>query len=629
MSLIKANAVQIGQSPTATQNFTLAVPSSPDGTIKLARGNSGVTTQDVMNVSNAGVVSFPQGLGNISNSTAIATGSTTARSLANRFADVANVLDFGADPTGATDSTTAIQNAIATGKNVYIPKGDYKCNVVISNRTVIYGDGSTATRITPYNNSSAAMLYTFAAMTSPGGTSYWNYHSKISDIGFYGSSALSGGSIGFSFGTNSPTVYTTNAEFANNVQFYNCFFKDNYIGVQFPLGNIGSAFYSCGFTSNYYGIYTVDNKTGSGGLMHAGNKYFYNGEFNSNTCAIYCDNTTDGFGGFEFTDVIFEYNNIVTWIRDTKSNFIPVVFRNCWNELNGSLNSYTTATIDSWSGSVRSTQVVSSNYPWIISNNKTIFDGCFVTGINLKSAESSIEVKNSRIEQSSGVIGQLSLVDDNSSSIYVSDCYTYSGFNSDFNIISKSYTEPIVKSVTNTNTVASRGFWIPKSYSKIANTNKTGVFLSLASSAVGYGGSSSGASLLVTDGIRYTNCNEFTYNFSSSSLYIVPNGAGYSVPSAGWYAVTVDVKFTSGSPCNISLQNLSTHQMFTIKPKSSDSQWRTIGGYGYYPSAASAGLWFGGVNTGSCTFRVSAFQLIQMNSEKDCLDFIDRNTFLE
>jgi hypothetical protein len=54
MSLLKANAVQVGQSPTTTQNFTLAVPSLPNGTIKLARGNSGATTQDVLSVGSAG-----------------------------------------------------------------------------------------------------------------------------------------------------------------------------------------------------------------------------------------------------------------------------------------------------------------------------------------------------------------------------------------------------------------------------------------------------------------------------------------------------------------------------------------------------------------------------------------------
>ena len=54
MSLLKANSVQIGQSATATQNFTLSVPSSPDGTIKLARGNSGATTADVFSVNASG-----------------------------------------------------------------------------------------------------------------------------------------------------------------------------------------------------------------------------------------------------------------------------------------------------------------------------------------------------------------------------------------------------------------------------------------------------------------------------------------------------------------------------------------------------------------------------------------------
>lgn len=59
-----------------------------------------------------------------------ATGSTNGRSLAARFADVVNVLDFiGCDPTGATDSTAAIQAAInrtqLLGTTLYVPAGTY------------------------------------------------------------------------------------------------------------------------------------------------------------------------------------------------------------------------------------------------------------------------------------------------------------------------------------------------------------------------------------------------------------------------------------------------------------------------------------------------------------------------
>ena len=36
-----------------------------------------------------------------------------------------NVVNFGADPTGVADSTTAFQEALATGRNVYAPEGNY------------------------------------------------------------------------------------------------------------------------------------------------------------------------------------------------------------------------------------------------------------------------------------------------------------------------------------------------------------------------------------------------------------------------------------------------------------------------------------------------------------------------
>ena len=51
---IKTN-VQLGDSTTATQNFSLTAASA-DGTMKLARGNAGATTQDLITVAADGNV---------------------------------------------------------------------------------------------------------------------------------------------------------------------------------------------------------------------------------------------------------------------------------------------------------------------------------------------------------------------------------------------------------------------------------------------------------------------------------------------------------------------------------------------------------------------------------------------
>lgn len=64
MSTLKTNKAQFGQSGTATQNFTITAEAA-NGTMKLARGNAGDTTQDILTVDAAGKVTFPQGSGNL------------------------------------------------------------------------------------------------------------------------------------------------------------------------------------------------------------------------------------------------------------------------------------------------------------------------------------------------------------------------------------------------------------------------------------------------------------------------------------------------------------------------------------------------------------------------------------
>lgn len=53
MSLVKCNSLQLGQSLTASQNFTWYQPASPDGTVRLGNGNSGSVT-DLVTLTSAG-----------------------------------------------------------------------------------------------------------------------------------------------------------------------------------------------------------------------------------------------------------------------------------------------------------------------------------------------------------------------------------------------------------------------------------------------------------------------------------------------------------------------------------------------------------------------------------------------
>ena len=72
-----------------------------------------------------------------------ATGGIALRPAQDRAADVANVLDHGADPTGVADSTTALRHAIATLKTVYLPIGDYKITdiLTLNNEQIMRGEG--------------------------------------------------------------------------------------------------------------------------------------------------------------------------------------------------------------------------------------------------------------------------------------------------------------------------------------------------------------------------------------------------------------------------------------------------------------------------------------------------------
>lgn len=114
---------------------------------------------------------------------------------------VANVLDYGADPTGAADSLPAINLALASGaKHIYFPQGTYKTSAVINrpNSIRMFGDGPSASVISAAHN--GVIVDTSPAMLS--GDSY----NTLEDIGFT-NAATYNSSIGIKFtNLNQPSV---------------------------------------------------------------------------------------------------------------------------------------------------------------------------------------------------------------------------------------------------------------------------------------------------------------------------------------------------------------------------------------------------------------------------------------
>ena len=126
------------------------------GTLGVASGGTGVTSTSAIPVTTSG--------------------GTTARTLAARFADVINVLDFGVVADGVTDNTTTLQNLLNSNPNatIFFPPSTSNYNVsgtiILSNASVnfkgvLYGPGATIAFTTAGSSTDAdaSMVRGFAA----------------------------------------------------------------------------------------------------------------------------------------------------------------------------------------------------------------------------------------------------------------------------------------------------------------------------------------------------------------------------------------------------------------------------------------------------------------------------------
>ena len=149
---------------------------------------------------------------------------------------------------------------------------------------------------------------------------FWTYNTRFESIGFwntYSDGTQRKTSVGFTFGFSDlgnpdnlvgTGVYT-------NVTFQNCYWFGFEKAMLNPSGNIGVDLINCGGASNKYMFYFIDAIRINGEIMHGGCKTITGGEFNSNDCVCYIENTTAGFALCIAADLLLSCSSFAIWSK--------------------------------------------------------------------------------------------------------------------------------------------------------------------------------------------------------------------------------------------------------------------------------------------------------------------------
>jgi len=269
-----------------------------------------------------------------------ATGAPTSRTMPDRLAEIKNVLDFGADPTGGTLSTSAIQAAVdsISGANrgtIYFPVGFYTVNAPItfnyngnlSIRFLGEGIGTTIAGNFPgflfdRNNTNSG-----SPNNTTGGRIFQNLNLQNSNDA--GGCVRIGSTIGAAFrnclfgGNTGVTAEDSAGNSSQNILFDNCHFNAN--GNNVTTNGViiggGGALISCDFVAHDTAIRAYGNGFHISGGRHE----------NTNTAIMLGVDSADtnrGASGFAITGCSFEGNGTGIDLVGSCSGFLigPVGF---------------------------------------------------------------------------------------------------------------------------------------------------------------------------------------------------------------------------------------------------------------------------------------------------------------
>ena len=554
-----------------------------------------------------------------------------------KLREAISVLDF-IDPslhasiaagTYTSDLSNQVQSAFNTGNRILFPAGTYLFNVIATSPFILTGQGTVTTFIKPYDYTKAIINYKLS-----GGGVQWSFNTIIRSVTFQGASGtLTTGGVGFTYGNTDPTGYDANDSFIGYVTFENCRFLLMYKGIQRPSGNLALQMTNCNFSSCYYGTYNVQGRG-----FPPGQFFLLNGESNSCLCAHYFDVQQDGLGQINFQNHVLEANSICVRIKQpTSSNlYTPITFKDCWNEANGLYRSGgpSTVTLDNWSGTgagaVRTTEVVSCEYPYVMSVNHIEWNGGFCAGFSLASASNCLmKINSARVECNAATNSSPFYIDpaDDGSCILMENCVTAGGFPPIYNCIDFDRNRCLDVGTTAS---GARARYLQQMWNISTGTNQIGfnqTFQSAQTISNGAGVVATGS--VSTDNAIYSSVNNFAYNSPTGNQQYNFSNTQVTL-GTGYYVVTFQIAATSLGSLTFNVWNANAAPYIVSLVPIADGNWHTYGGIAFYNTTLTVNL--GGTSNDATAvgvnFSISAYQIKKFSTLQQAEDFLYSRTYL-
>lgn len=497
-----------------------------------------------------------------------------------QFSSLKNPEWYGAKFDGTTEDTSAFTSSLSD--NITIKGG----TSVLSNLQLsAYGITGSGLRSKLLAKSGANSVI-YAGYT--GTPSLWT-PKPISDLTIDGNSMASDG-VTFTSSSNSELSGRWTLERCSITKCNRAVYKSS--------GNIGNRIRDFSLSSSNYGYYSVGQNSP---LMHGGSDLLQGGEINScSKAAIYIDSSQSGTGGTTIRDVVIEGNSgFGMYVKNWTDSYTPLTLDNVWFEANASSPTVNINGTNYVPKDLRLENVASCN----------IINGLVPSKLEL--INSRLSIKDSTIND-----GVNSVYSIDSNSVVTASNLTVDGGVHPYII------DSLIRAKRKSGSFAQIHYAPIRDYKQGVLAEKLQSLPYDSGGTFTFNGSTVVTGSSVNDGRIFGSCCEI----------VIPNGAtlvqpAITITSNKWCVLTFDVKLVSGTMTGFTFGCISAVTLSANYERLVTTKWNTIGSVCQIDTGGYAGMYLNNATGFPVTLRLSAWQIVQFDSEQEAINFYNARSY--